>query len=329
MLLSEAVEDYLQYARHEKGLTQMTLLHYKTGLNAFLRWCGSNGYPTPSLADLTTPLLRRYMYSLGARNLRPRSVHTAFHPIRSLCVFLLDQGGIQTNPAEGIKLPKKDAARRETVSDEEIRRLMEACERQRTPRQISLARAVLGVLVFGGLRRAEVCDLEKDDVDVVAGSILVRSGKGNKSRKIYVCEDCVNGLREWLAVREKDCRHDYLFALDRNRRVHYDGIASLLETVKSTAGMRDHENIKPHSLRHACATRLLRNGASIKDISVFLGHAQLATTAIYLHSDEQQLRDIAALGALKPPKPAPSSIPPTSPTTKRSGRWREDRRDRH
>lgn len=312
MQLSSAIIDYIAFIRHEKGLSKLTVLHYQSNLRALLRWVMVNGFGTePEVDVLTLPTLRRYLYQMSGRGLRPRSINTAFHGVRGLCLFLVENGALTENPTSKLTMPKKDAVERRTVTDEEITLLLDACERQPNSRQIALYRALLSVLVYAGLRRAEVCDLHVDDVNLKEGSILVRQGKGGKSRRVFVCADCIAAVRDWLAVREPDTKHEYLFALDRLRRVHNQGIATLINTLKSTAGLRDHTNILPHALRHACATRLLRNGADLRSIQSFLGHSSLTVTAIYLHTSEEQLRNIAELGALKSKTdgPAPTEKP--------------------
>jgi site-specific recombinase XerD len=94
--------------------------------------------------------------------------------------------------------------------------------------------------------------------------------------------------------------------------MHDNGLHNLIEALKATAGLRDHANILPHSLRHACATRLMRNGADIRSIQAFLGHSQMTTTAQYLHTDEERLRDISELASMKPK--TTRSEPPTRET---------------
>lgn len=300
MKLTDCITDYLNHIRYERGLSKITCLHYQCWLRHFSDWLAESGYPTPNLEDVfTLPVLRRYQYHKAREGARPRTVHSAFHSLRGLGEFLVANAVLTENPAKQLTLPKKDAARRLLVTDADVVALLDACERLRTPRQMALSRAILSVLCYGGLRREEVCNLRIDDVNLSDKSLLVRSGKGGKSRKVFVCKEAVNALREWLAVREKDCQADWLFMFDRKRRIHHDGIATLLETVKAIAGLRDNEAVKPHSLRHWCATNLVRNGANLRDVQQFLGHADLQTTARYLHSSEEQLRDISELTALR------------------------------
>ena len=315
MNLTDAVCDYLNALRHEQGASPTTFTTYQNRLRNLCKWLDANGYPDARLDVLTVPTLRRYLYHLSGKGDRPRTIRGCFNAIRGLCTFLVNAGALTENPAAKVTLPKLDAAARLTVTDAEVAALFQACERQRTQREVALSRAVFSAMCYGGLRRAEVYSLRVDDVNLTDKSLLVRSGKGSKSRRVFVCADAVNALREWLAVRPTNCNHDWLFAYDRNRRLHDEGIASLVETIKATAGLRDNAAIKPHSLRHWCATNLLRNGANIKDVQAFLGHSDIRTTAVYLHSDEHQLRALSELTALRPQTPPQPHKEATEPRT--------------
>ena len=301
--LNDCITDYLAFLRHEQGAAPTTCKSYASRLNTFLRWTVNEaGYPTPTLDDFTLPLLRRFLYARSNKGDRPRTIRGWFNALRGLGTFLVNNGALTENPAAKVQLPKMDAATRLLVNDAEVSAMFDACERQRTPRLTALSRAVLSVLCYGAMRRSELCDLHVDDVDLADKSLLIRSGKGRKSRRVFVCADAVDALREWLACRETDCKSDYLFMYDRNRRLHHVGIAALIETLKASAGQRDNDAIKPHGLRHWAATNLLRNGANLRDVQAFLGHSDLLTTSRYLHSSEEQLRSIAELTALRPPQ---------------------------
>jgi site-specific recombinase XerD len=299
MKLYDSMLDYMDYLDHEQGVTRDTIETYKSWLRHFHRWLEANGHPDAGLDVFNVTVLRRFLYTLSGRGYRPRTIRGVFHPLRGLGEHLIRNGIITENPARVIRMPKMDAAQRDEVSDQEITLLLEACDRQRTPKQIAFARAVMAALVYGGLRRQEMLDLKMGDVDLNEGSILVRQGKCRKSRKVFICKAGTDAVREWLAVRPKDCDHDWLFAYDRKRRLHERGLATLLDTLQCAAGLRERPPIRCHSLRHAAATRLLRNGANLKDISAFLGHSGLVITSAYLHTNEHQARSIAELTDLQ------------------------------
>src|SRR5579871_1998353 len=207
MLLHDAMLDYMDYLNHEQGVTKGTVETYKSWLRHFHRWLEENGHPNAPLDAFNVTTLRRFMYTLSGRGYRPRTIRGVFHPLRGLGEHLVRNGILTENPARAIRMPKLDAANRDEVSDQEISLLLEACDRQRTTKQVTFSKAVMAVLVFGGLRRQEALDLKVGDVDLTEGSLLVRMGKGQKSRKVFVCREAVHMLRDWLAIRPKDCHH--------------------------------------------------------------------------------------------------------------------------
>lgn len=306
MVLSEAIEDYGQFIRHELGHAKTTYHAYVSWQRNFARWLEAQGHPDPQVTEISPDLVRRWSYGMSSRNLRPRTIRGALHALRALFAWLHEKGAVPANPAKEVRLPKKDAAQRLLVTDEDLARLLEAAGRQRTDFRCVRDRAVLSVLIFCGLRRQEFLDLEIGSVNLQDKSLLVQQGKGKKSRVVYLCDEAQTALREWLAMRQQiKCRHTYLFIGETKAHFGEVSLRTMLEEVKAIAGFRGDPRIKPHSIRHAAATRLLRNGADIRSIQAWLGHSQLQTTAVYLHTDEQQVRKIAPLAGLQPPpKPA-------------------------
>jgi site-specific recombinase XerD len=298
MQFTHASDAYLAYIKYQRCLSKTTVQGYTSYLHYFQTWLTENGYPDPSIDCFTTPVVPRFVQWMCASGLRPRTVLSACNPIRGLGLYLVEHGVITENPLDRVTMPKKDAAVRRVVTDDEVAKLFEACDRQRSDKDIALSRAVLSVLAYGGLRRQELLDLCVADLNLEEGSILVRRGKGNKSRKLFVCRECRDALLEWMHFRGMECQHDYVWAHDRSRRISEERLRDILETLKAIAGLKHHKDIVPHSLRHNCATRLMSNGANLGAISSFLGHTSLNTTQIYLHVNEEQLRGIAELGSL-------------------------------
>lgn len=323
--IEAAIAAYIEYLEHEQHASKATRYGYAAYLRRFNRFLVERHQRDLVVSEVATDDVRAYLYFLSRQGLRPRTLRGALYPVRGLFGLAVDRGYRTDNPARAVKLPKKDAAIRETVSDEELEQLLAGCEREPDPVRGAMLKALLSVLIYGGVRRQELLDLHIGDVDVQDKRLLVRSGKGAKSRSLYLCQDCIDALRAWLAVRPR-ARHDYLFLVDSRRRLGEVGLGTLIDEAKALADLRDHGNIKPHAMRHAAATRLLRNGADLRSIQHFLGHSCLQTTAVYLHTDEQQLQRISELGAFQPTQ--------SSESPRRSRRHQvssppEDRRPRH
>jgi integrase/recombinase XerD len=216
--------------------------------------------------------------------------------VRALYAYLVTMGATSENPGLDVKMPKKDAATRQLVTDDDLVKLLSAAEQQRTEFRVLRDKALLSVLIFCGLRRQELLDLTVRCVNLEGKCLLVQQGKGKKSRTIYPCRECLEALRDWLAFRATlKLPHDSLFVTMTRQRIGRTTFANTIEDIKAIAGFRGDPRIKPHSIRHAAATRLMRNGADIKSIQIWLGHSSLNTTAIYLHTDEDRARELSEL----------------------------------
>ena len=311
MQLSAISKDYLSHIRHERGLSPRTCCGYASWIHHFLGWLEENGYPHADITTFSLPVLRRYLYALSGRGYRPRTILSAFHPVRSFGDFLLSNGLVKENAAKALSLPKKDAAQRLTVSESEVRALLDATERINHPRKLALYRGLLHTLVFTGVRNQELLDVKMEHLDLPGRCLLVASGKGSKSRTVFLTAETVAALTEWL-IHRGTCTHDWLWAYDTGRRIGKASLAQCLKEISAIAGFKGNKNIRPHSLRHSCASRMMSNGASIKVVQAALGHASIAQTATYLHLGEKEaekMADFSKLSQLTPPTSATAPAP--------------------
>ena len=319
MFLKDAVEEYLLYLQHERSGSHNTLKSYAGSLQRFANWLAANGTPNPPVVEITTLLARRYLYHLSEQGLRPRTRLRHWAAIRSLFTMLTEREVFSENPLAKIALPKKDPARRLLVSDEELIQVIEAAGSQRIAWRAARDQAVLAILIFTGLRRTEVLDLRLQDVDLGRSMLYVAHGKGDKARWVPLCREAKEYVETWLTFRPP-AMHDWLWAYGQARRLSANGLAGTLESAKQSAGLGGAENIKPHSIRHRAATRLLQNGADLRAVQAWLGHSHLATTAIYLHCDEKRLQSIAhfASFAPKPEEAQEAATDTASPEVRRA-----------
>lgn len=324
MLLSAAVCDYVRYLSTERGLARRSIFTYQSWLRDLVGWMAENGYDPPHVADLTMPVLRRLLYYKAEKqHHRPRTIRGAFNAIRGMCDFFVIMGLLPSNPGREVTLPKRDAEVRLTISNEEIKALFVAVERQRDKRRVALSRAMLHVLVYGALRREELLCLKVGDIhienDVVR--VTIQKGKGNKRRRIWLPDSSTPAIKEWLALRG-ECSHDWLWSHDSFRRVYNESLRHMLDDIKAIAGFAGRKNILPHSMRHWRATDLLKSDVDLKTIQMFLGHATIATTDKYLHSNEVDVEAAANHSKLLEP-PLPLQSAPTPPvSTRGAGRGR-------
>ena len=309
MRYSEALADFLAYATHEKGHSKTTLKCYGNRLRNFARWLAANGHDDPPVYAIPTPVLRKYYYHLSGagaagKRLRPRTLRGALHALRCFFAWAHEAGLIEEDPVREIKLPKLDAPIRKLAQDSELLAVLEATGNQASEFRCVRDRAVFATLIFCGVRRQELLDLEVDHVNLEDRVLLVQQGKGAKSRSVPLCPEVADALAAWLPVRQQQKpQHPTLFTIEGGRPLGDQSLTKLVNETKARAGFKDDPAIMPHSMRHACGTRLLRNGADLKSISVWLGHADLQTTSIYLHESEEQLRKVGPLASMSPNAP--------------------------
>jgi site-specific recombinase XerD len=299
VFLESVIRDYLLYMQHERSASPATLRSYRYSLQRFVQWLAANGHPRPKIADITASTARHYLYYLNEQGLRPRTRLRLWAPLRALFQMLVQRELIEYSPLEKIALPKKDPAVRLLVSDEELMKVLTAAGQFRAPWRAARDQAILAVLIYTGVRRSEALDLRVGDVDFKRNTLFVAHGKGNKARTVPLCREVREYVQRWLELRPP-AEHDWLFSYGPGRKLSSAGLTQLLEHAKALAGYAGAPNIKPHSIRHRTATRLLQNGADLRSVQAWLGHSHLATTAIYLHCDDKRLQSIAHLASVSP-----------------------------
>ena len=164
--------------------------------------------------------------------------------------------------------------------------------RQRYPRLwvIRLRDAAMVLTLLNtGLRVGELCALQMSDVLIGErkGSLVVRSGKGQKQRTIPLNGPARQLLSEWLAVRPEETGHA-LFIGQRGERVEARSVQRAVERATTTAGL---QKVSPHTLRHSFAKALLDEGVTLEKVATLLGHNSLNTTRIYTTPSEHDLEE--------------------------------------
>src|ERR1700756_698738 len=169
------------------------------------------------------------------------------------------------------------------LSREEVTALLESSRNLRH-------RTLLATMYGCGLRVAEVAQLKAADIDSARNVLWVRSGKGRKDRQTLLPAKLLELLRSYWRTKRP---LDWLFpGADPTRPISAKAIFLACRKAGQTAGLA--KAIHPHSLRHAFATHLLEAGVNLRTIQILLGHANLETTARYLHVADVAVRSTAS-----------------------------------
>jgi site-specific recombinase XerD len=145
-----------------------------------------------------------------------------------------------------------------------------------------LAMIVTGL--FAGGRVSELCNLQVEDVDLISATLSIRRGKGDKDRNLPISVKLAPILQAWIGNRASG----YLFPGPKGRRLSPRRFQERLAELGRAAKTR--KRLHPHLMRHTFATSLLRTGSSLEEVRELLGHANLQTTAIYLHVETSRLK---------------------------------------
>lgn len=293
------IEEFLEYLEIERNCSVLTQRNYRHYLSRFLKW-GRKNLPQFKIKTLSLEQVMKYRVFLArllTKDGQPLSHATqAYHMIalRSFLKYLIKRD-VKTLAPEKIELPKVETKSLKCLNDEQVNRLLNS------PGISSLAglrdKAILEMLFSTGLRVSELVRLNRDEIDLKQREFGV-IGKGGTPRVVFLSKRAVKWLEKYLQQREDDWRPLFIHfkgKIDESNRgekmrLTPRSIQRIVEKYVRKA--RLPIKISPHGLRHSFATDLLRRGADIRAVQEMLGHKNIATTQIYTHITNQQLRKI-------------------------------------
>ncbi|HZT44542.1 MAG TPA: tyrosine recombinase [Gaiellaceae bacterium] len=242
------------------------------------------------LVTATTDELQACLAELRAQGLAPATIARRISAARSFYAHEVLIGNRADNPAAEIEPPRRRRKLPRTLSPREAERLIEAAAGT-SPR--ALRDTALVELLYGaGLRVSEAVGLERAGVDL--DERLVRCvGKGSKERIVPIGRSATEALRRYLSRGRPflDRRHrPELFLNAQGGPLTRAGAFLILRRLAAKAGL-EPDRVHPHLLRHSFATHLLEGGADLRSVQEMLGHADLATTEVYLHVTDRLRRD--------------------------------------
>ena len=296
--LDRWIDDFLSYIAVERGLSDNTVQAYRRDLASWRSYCLDAGVDPARIAetDLTEYLDRlRTGRGPGAKAYSPSSVARMLVAVKALYRFLVREGELSANPTSHVGSPKKARSIPKAIPLDDVERLLG------TPPQDLLGRrdsAILELLYGAGMRISELTDLDVDDLDLDERSVLVRSGKGGKGRRVPIGRAATAALEAYLhQTRPELLRRSAggsargaLFLNARGGRLTRQGCWKILKGHASAAKLG--EKVSPHTLRHSFATHMLDAGADIRVVQELLGHASLSTTQVYTLVSDRRLREV-------------------------------------
>lgn len=295
---------FLDYCEIEKSLSSKTQENYTRFLKKFFNWLKENNLENLSPKELNPDHVWKYKVYLSRhidprlkRGLKKSTQNYYLIALRSLLEFFVEKD-IASLPPSKVKLAKNKGDKEiKFLKLEQLAQLLAAPD---SSSQIGRRdRAILESLFSTGLRVAELAALDREQIKIknLEDDLEIAVvGKGSKIRTVYFSSRAVKALKSYL-----DERRDFDPALfinyrrgaakkDVSRRLTVKSIEDIVKKYVKMTGLPVMAT--PHTLRHSFATDLLNQGVDLRTVQEFLGHSNIATTQIYTHVTNKQLRDI-------------------------------------
>ena len=290
MKWQQALNEYQDYLRIERGLSANSIKNYSLDLKKLMKWLSETEI-NESPISISEETVQQFIYAI-AKEMQPQSQSRVISRLRGFFNYLIFEEYRKTNPLELIESPKIARKLPDTLSTEEIDSLIEAIDLSHP--QGERNRAILETLYACGLRVSELTGLKISALFFDEGFIKV-SGKGDKERFVPIGGNTVkyiniykNEVRIHIPIQPK--AKDTLFLNRRGNPLTRAMIFTIVKQLAEKAGIQ--KKVSPHTFRHSFATHLLENGADLRSIQQMLGHESITTTEIYTHIDTTHLTEV-------------------------------------
>ncbi|MDJ0573464.1 MAG: tyrosine-type recombinase/integrase [Pleurocapsa sp. MO_192.B19] len=299
--LAVAWNNYLTEDVSRGAASADTIRTYTTQIKIFLKWCHQSAIAPLSVSRSDVKAYRRALHEQGCKT---STIALKLSAVRRLYEGAIEAGLIATNPALGIKPPysRRDPAEGITFLEKvEVKQLLEYVEVSPTKGRIAsdnLVKCVrdlfmVEMMVSEGPRTVELHRANLEDIIGQGRKVGIRVLGKRQIRIVPLTDNLINLLSNYLAARkqvgEELTQKSPLLVSVGNRsrggRLSRSGIRTLVNNYLSECGLKkkDNKTISTHSLRHTAGTLALRGGAELRQVQDLLGHADLRTTAIYVH----------------------------------------------
>ena len=277
------IEQFLDAAWVEQGLSKNTLSAYRSDLKTFSQWLNKDLLSVDS-GNIAEFLASRYHLGMSSK-----TTARILSSLRRFYGYFLRENMIQIDPTALISAPKTTRVLPQFLTEADVEALLNAP-------QVALPRgqrdkSMLEILYATGLRVSELVDLKFEQLNLRQG-VLQIVGKGGRERLVPIGEEAL----EWLETYMNNGRElllsgrqsDYIFVTHRGHNMTRQAFWHIIKRYTFEAQIT--KPLSPHTMRHAFATHLLNHGADLRVVQLLLGHVSLSTTQIYTHVARERLK---------------------------------------
>lgn len=304
MSLETAIPSYVDILRRERKFRPRTVRAYEAELSLLSRFLGGRG--VGAWSDVGKEDLVAYLNTPGrlGDRLAPGTHNRKLSVLRGFFNHLREAGLLDHRPAEDLRWLEAKPCEPPTLSSGDVDRLLSAIEDNDGSWRGARDYAIVSLFFNTGVRLSELLSLDLDQVDLVQCLIVGLERKGGRRQPLPLNGDALAAVGRWLERRAGlDLETRALFVSQRRRRLSARRVQLRLEELgrETELGFR----LRPHLLRHSCATELLGAGANLEEVRRIMGHRDIKTTSRYAHPGLEQLRAATErLGRGRPQRPA-------------------------
>ena len=283
---SDAINDFNDYLKIERGFSVNSISSYKEDISKFNKFIDNSKSPLEVSSDDIKEFLQKI-----SKGMNSSSQSRIISGLRSFFEFLIFEKYISQNPLRLIESPKISRKLPDTLSIEEIDLLISNLDLSKEQGERNLA--IIELLYGCGIRVSELVDLKISDLFFNENFIKV-TGKGNKQRLIPIGNITKQNVNNYLQnsrnkIKVVSAFNDHVFLNRRGKNLTRAMIFTIVKNLAKKANFS--KSISPHTFRHSFATHLLENGADLRTIQQLLGHESITTTEIYMHLDNKYLSE--------------------------------------
>jgi integrase/recombinase XerD len=285
-----SIKGFKAYLKLERSLSENSIDAYMRDINKLLEYIEQE-HPGVSPTKVDLGILDGFVTWLFERELNDRSQARMISGVRAYYRYLLMEDLMDHDPTELLEGPKIKRKLPDTLSYEEIMRMINAIDLSAP--EGARNKAMLETLYSCGLRVSELINLRLSRLHFQNEYVRI-IGKGDKERLIPIGHDAVKYIS--IYINEVRCHQtihkgseDHVFLNQRGGKISRMSVFSIIKDLAQKAGI--HKSISPHTLRHSFATHMVERGANLRAVQQMLGHESITTTEIYTHLDRDFLRD--------------------------------------
>lgn len=284
-----AIKGFQAYLKLEKSLSPNSIEAYSRDIEKLYQYSDAQTVKI-NPESITLIDLRQFINWVNELGMIPSSQARILSGIKAFYKYMLMEDIIKNDPSELLESPKIQRKLPDTLSYDDINKLIAAIDLSR-PEGVR-NKAILEVLYGCGLRVSELTELKLSNLYLDIEFIKV-VGKGSKERLVPIGGAAVKALKIWIEqVRVhtsiKKGEEDIVFLNRNGSRLSRVYIFMLIKNLAETIGLK--KTISPHTFRHSFATHLVEGGADLRAVQEMLGHESITTTEIYTHLDREFLK---------------------------------------